>query len=46
MYDSWFNVYYTRYDKFIQGMKRELVEELDYKTYVPVGEKLNGRPKE
>jgi hypothetical protein len=31
VYDEWFHKYYPRYDKFIEGLKKELLEDADYK---------------
>ena len=37
-YDEWFKQYYSQYKKFIQGLKRELVEIIDYQFVVgPAG---------
>ena len=36
-YDEWFLKYYTRYDIFIKGMKKELEDKEDYQISPPAG---------
>ena len=45
-HDEWFKQYYDRYDKFIQGLKRELVENTDYSFIENVASPAGGARKQ
>ncbi len=35
MFEEWFNKYYNRYDNFVAGLKKELIDKFDFKILVP-----------